>query len=124
MERLAFYFFQSPFKYSGVFYYTTKCLWRRQFTCIDIFKNSKIQQSISLRKFDRLFENSNIQHFKFSKTLIYNNSSFRMLYIRVFENLNCCILEFSNSRSNFRREIDCCILEFLKISMHVTCLLH
>ena len=128
---------------TGGSYYTTKRLWRRQFTCIDMHKNSKIQHSISLQKFDRVFANSNIQHFKCSKILKYNTRmkchidardlsppvTFCCIieytpYIRILENLKCCILEFSNSRSNFRREIDCCILEFLKISMHVTCLLH
>ena len=83
---------------TGGSYYTTKRLWRRQFTCIDMHKNSKIQHSISLQKFDRVFANSNIQHFKCSKILKYNISNVRkssvvfwnfrkleMLYIRIFE---------------------------------------
>ena len=52
-----------------IFYYTTKCEWRRHFTCIDMHKNSKIQHSISLRKIDRVFENPKIQHTNGSRVL-------------------------------------------------------
>ena len=32
------------------------------FTCIDMHENSKINQSFFVRKFDRVFENSNMKH--------------------------------------------------------------
>ena len=61
----------------GIFYYETKVLWRRQFTCIDIHKNSKMRHSISLRKFDRVFENSKMRHLKSWKILKWDTSNVR-----------------------------------------------
>ena len=61
----------------GVFYYVTKCLWRRHFTCIDMHKNSKMWHSISLRNFDRVFENSKMWHLKCSKILKCDTSNVR-----------------------------------------------
>ena len=81
-----------PWGLRGVFYYETKVLWRSQFTCIDMHKNSKMRHSISLRKFDRVFEISKMRHFKCStldfsskKCLILEFLTFEVSHFRNFE---------------------------------------
>ena len=47
-----------------------------------------------------------------------------MFYNGVFELFECFIIDFANTRSDFRAKIECFILEFSCISMHVISLLH